>query len=264
MSAFYFGDRKRRLFGMYHAPAPCEGPPRALVLCNSWGPDYIYSHRTVRQAAIQLAAAGFHVLRFDYFGTGDSAGELTEANLAMWEEDIHSAINEVLQMSGASRVLLIGLRLGALLAGRVAESESSKVGQLMLWDPVVSGSAFLDELFRNSRSDPEMFRKVRPRPASDGGGHELQGFPLTDAMALEIRNLDLANLRGVVASYGVLLSVPESEAVRVEQRLVPLFNPATIERVPAFPCWVNQWPPSTRSMPVTFLRRLVERACEMS
>jgi pimeloyl-ACP methyl ester carboxylesterase len=264
MNPFYFGDRTRRLFGIYHAAIPVEGPPRAVVLCNSWGPDYIYSHRTVRQAAIQLAEVGFHVLRFDYFGTGDSAGELTEATLAMWQDDIRIAIREVSDMSGADRVMLIGLRLGGVLAARVAAEDTAKVPQLILWDPIATGSVYLDELFGNSRSDPEAFREPRRRPASAGGGHEIHGFPLTDAMAREIRDLDLRSVSaGLPALCRVLLSTPEHDAVLVRRQLIPPLDPGLIERIPAFPCWNNYWPPFLRAMPAEFLGRLVECAREM-
>jgi exosortase A-associated hydrolase 2 len=264
MNPFYFGDRARRLFGIYHAGNRTEGPPRAVVLCNSWGPDYIYSHRTIRQAAIQLAAAGFHVLRFDYFGTGDSAGELTEASLALWVDDIRLAIREVSDMSGAGRVMLIGLRLGALLAARVAATDSAKVDHIILWDPIVDGSAYLAELFRDSRAEPEPFREPRTRPQSAGGGHEMHGFPLTDAMAADIRELDLGSVgTRLPAHCAVLVSTPKHEAAVVLQRLLPPLDPTAIDWIPAFPCWANQWPPILRSLPVEVLRRLVERAQEM-
>ena len=72
----------------------------------------------------QLAAQGWHVLRFDYFGTGDSAGEFDEADLTGWEADIEQALDELLDMAGARKVALVGLRLGATLAARVAARAS--------------------------------------------------------------------------------------------------------------------------------------------
>jgi exosortase A-associated hydrolase 2 len=265
MNPFYFGDRARRLFGIYHAASRTEGPARAVLLCNSWGPEYIYAHRTIRQAAIRLAAVGFHVLRFDYFGTGDSAGDLTEASLAMWQDDIRLAIDEVCEISGVARVMLIGLRIGAVLAGRVAATDPARVEKIMLWDPILNGTAYLNELFRDSRSDREPFRETRPRPAAAGGGHEIYGFPLTDAMARDIRDLDIGSVAtGLPACCKVLVSTPEHEASLIRQRLVPPLDPSAIEHIPAFPCWVDQWPPFLRSLPVDVLRRLVENAREMN
>jgi pimeloyl-ACP methyl ester carboxylesterase len=261
MNPFYFGERSRRLFGVYHDGSATDGPPRALVLCNSWGPEYINSHRTVRQAAIQLAAAGFHVLRFDYFGTGDSAGDLTDANVAMWEDDIRTALHEVMAMSGAARVGLVGLRFGAVLANRVALTNPVQVDRLLLWDPVLNGSAYVDELFYNCDHDADAFRELRTRPRLSGGGHEVHGFPLTDGMAREIRSVSLDSVSQFLESRcDVLISGPERDELQVRQRLVPPLAPSSIERVAAPPCWMVQWPVQLVSLPAEFLRRLVERA----
>src|SRR4029077_6329596 len=71
--AFWFGPPDRRAFGWYHAPL---GAPRdmAVVLCPSLGHESVCTHRAYRPLAEQLATLGFPVLRFDYHGTGDSAG----------------------------------------------------------------------------------------------------------------------------------------------------------------------------------------------
>ena len=82
MTPLYFGERTRRLFGVY-TPAHAAGrPARGVVLCHPWGQEYLHAHRSLRKLGDLLAAAGFDVLRFDYFGTGDSAGDLPEASLA--------------------------------------------------------------------------------------------------------------------------------------------------------------------------------------
>ena len=66
-----------------------------MVLCYPWGSEYIHAHRALRQLATRLSMAGFHTLRFDYFGTGDSAGEMEDADLGVWEDDIETAIEEL-------------------------------------------------------------------------------------------------------------------------------------------------------------------------
>ena len=81
MVPLYFGSKQRRLFGI-HEPAYAQvGPPRAVLLCHAWGSEYLNSYRSMRFVADQLVAAGFHVMRFDYYGSGDSGGETTEADL---------------------------------------------------------------------------------------------------------------------------------------------------------------------------------------
>jgi uncharacterized protein len=137
VNPLYLGTRERRLFAVYEPAAAKEGRSRAAVLCHPWGAEYVYAHRTMRQLAVKLSACGFHTLRFDYFGTGDSGGGDSEANPAGAEADVDSAIEGLQDIAGAARVTLIGLRLGATLAARAAMRRKESVEALVLWDPIV-------------------------------------------------------------------------------------------------------------------------------
>ena len=120
MTPFHFGSEQRRLFGIYE-PALCKsGKKRAVLLCYPMGNEQIFAYRTFRQLAARLVGAGFHVLRFDYFGTGDSYGDTGEGDIASWCEDIETAIDELREMTAVAQVSLVGLRLGANLAVQVA------------------------------------------------------------------------------------------------------------------------------------------------
>ena len=168
MNVFHFGTGTRRLFGVY-LPGAGDGPSaRVAVLCAPWGQEYLRSHRSVRQLGLQLNAAGFHVLRFDYYGTGDSAGDMLDATVQDWEDDVSQAVDEARETAGADRVSLIGLRLGGALAARVAVKRPDDVKDLVLWDPVVSGSAYLDELQRTAGNGASYSRRWE-RPCMSTG-----------------------------------------------------------------------------------------------
>jgi uncharacterized protein len=137
MNPLYLGTHERRLFAVYEPAATKDRRTRVAVLCHPWGAEYVYAHRTMRQLAVKLSASGFHTLRFDYFGTGDSGGEDSEANPAAAEADVQSAIEGIQDIVGVARVALIGLRLGATLAARAAMRHQESVEALVLWDPVV-------------------------------------------------------------------------------------------------------------------------------
>lgn len=91
-----------------------------------------------------LSASGCDVLSFDYFGTGDSAADLTDADLQGWSSDIDEAIREVKDMSAATRVAVVGLRLGATLAATLFRKPRKDVEALVLWDPITSGARYVD------------------------------------------------------------------------------------------------------------------------
>lgn len=143
MTAFFFGETGRQLFGYYHAAA--AGGTSAAVLCPSWGPEYQYAHRAFRVLARRLAERGTHVLRFDYAGTGDSWGDESAITPEQWLTDAALAISELRAMSGATAVDLVGLRYGAHLAARVGAGRSD-VRRMVLWDPVLDGERWLADL----------------------------------------------------------------------------------------------------------------------
>jgi pimeloyl-ACP methyl ester carboxylesterase len=137
VNPLYLGTRERRLFVLYEPAAIKARRTRAAVLCQPWGVEYVYAHRTMRQLAVKLSASGFHTLRFDYFGTGDSGGEDSEADPAAAQVDVESAIEGLQDIVGVPRVALIGLRLGATLAARAAMRHKENVEALVLWDPII-------------------------------------------------------------------------------------------------------------------------------
>jgi uncharacterized protein len=183
MTPLFFGSAQRRLFGAYDPPRAGATGTRAVLLCHPWGQEYIRAHRSMRRLAMLLGAAGCHVLRFDYYGTGDSMGESREVNLRGCEEDIETAIEELRDTSGATRVSLVGLRLGAALATHVAARKRKLVESLVLWDPVVSGPEYLEELLGNLQGS------IGSAPTQ-----EVRGFPLSSALADELRAINLPGL----------------------------------------------------------------------
>jgi alpha-beta hydrolase superfamily lysophospholipase len=131
-------------FGWHH---PAVGAARGVgvVLCRPFGYESVCAHRTYTLLAQGLAQEGFDVLRFDYQGTGDSAGGDTDpARVAAWLASIEAAVGELRRASGVSRIALAGVRLGAMLAARAA-SALGGVESLVLWAPC-GGRAFGREL----------------------------------------------------------------------------------------------------------------------
>lgn len=131
-------------FGLHHTPS---GPTRGLaaVICPTIGYEAVCSHRALRVLAERLAAAGVAALRVDYHGTGDAGGDDRDpGRLAAWLGSIDAAIDVAKLSSGADRVLLFGLRLGANLAG-LAAARRSDVASVALFAPCTSGKSFVRE-----------------------------------------------------------------------------------------------------------------------
>ena len=85
------------------------------------------------------------MLRFDYFGTGDSAGAGEEGSVEQWSRDVDTAIDELRDTTSLDRVSLVGLRFGGLLAADVA-ARRKDLDRVVLWDPIVRGEQYVREM----------------------------------------------------------------------------------------------------------------------
>jgi alpha-beta hydrolase superfamily lysophospholipase len=131
--------------GWFHA---AEGAPRrvAVVLCRPLGYEALCSYRTYTQLAHTLSRAGFDVLRFDYHGSGDSAGGDTDPDrVDAWLASIAAAVEQARSLAQTDEIALLGMRLGATLAMEAAHRMGG-IGSLMLWAPCASGRAFAREM----------------------------------------------------------------------------------------------------------------------
>nr|WP_255652224.1 alpha/beta fold hydrolase [Corallococcus sp. AS-1-12] len=176
------------------------------------------THWAFRKLAGMLAREGFHVFRFDYYGTGDSAGEGHEGRVATWVQDLRNAVNELQDVTGVQRVALVGLRLGAALAVRAAV-EGLSTAALVLWEPLVEGEAWLQELeLLQQRRDT---RTLFPRPESPlEVREELLGFPFPRALRDDILALDLAALPAWPSTRThLVVSAPKPGYQRLQERL---------------------------------------------
>lgn len=260
MNPFYFGSGQRRLFGVY-TPGRGGGRPRAIVLCHPWGPEYLRAHRSMRMLGAMLTTAGFHVLRFDYFGSGDSGGNDTDVDLAGWRADIEMAMEELQETTGASKVSLVGLRLGATLAASVAAKRAPAVDAVVLWDPVVSGAEYLRELWQTARG-LALVPGTEPvgRGTLAGGGHEILGFALTSLLHEELQGLDLLRqVPGLPARTLAVVSGPRPSYDSLRQTLAGhALGPLPLDVIESRPAWLEDEDSGAGAVPVKVLQRVVQ------
>ena len=92
MSAFecvtFRNSRGMRLIGMLHQPPPESARGICILMLSPGMKGRVGPHSLYLKFAERLVPLGFHLLRFDFYGLGDSEGELTEDVLA----DMYNAI----------------------------------------------------------------------------------------------------------------------------------------------------------------------------
>lgn len=159
------------------------------MICQPVGHEYVNSHRALRELAGRLCDRGFPVLRFDYYGCGDSSGEAEDAAISQWLDDISVALKEVRHRTGIDQVCIVGLRLGGTLA-LMSSMQHREIDSLLLWDPIINGKAYLNEL---QLLQKEMLR-CRPKPryrAKPQDYTEVVGFPFPHLLNEQLQALDL-------------------------------------------------------------------------
>lgn len=184
---FFFRDCPVQLYACHHRPAAAAAGFAPAVICNAVGHEYERCHKATRQLAVQIARAGADALRFDYLGTGDSAGGGEIASLARWHADIHDAIDEIRFRTGKHRVSLMGLRVGAALAAQLA-ARRDDVENLVLYAPPVDADSLIQEWYEAQATHDRVQSSATTATATT----EILGYPLTDAFRSELQTgLDL-------------------------------------------------------------------------
>ena len=193
MTPLFFGEEDGQLFGIHHSPQRLPVRDLAVVLCGAMGNEQVNAARAFRVLGARLARVGFHVLRFDYFGTGDSAGMGDEVDLQRWQANIELALTTIRARSALLRTALVGLRLGGALAA-LAAAERHDVDALVLWDPVATGAGYLAEINARQQAWVAQEQWARPNTAARFDKDEVLGFPLPAALVRDLNELDIAVL----------------------------------------------------------------------
>lgn len=191
MEAFYIETNNHKIFSIYHPPENLQGRGNiGIVLCYPMGQEYIRSHRTFFQLANLLSNQGYHVIRFDYYGTGDSYGQCHEASIKQWQYDISSVVDELKYGCGIERICLIGLRLGGNMAINVA-SIRDDIDGIVLWEPVFSGKKYYEELEMMHRDKMLRSFNNRNHKEASSGGCEILGFAFSHNLKNELQQIEL-------------------------------------------------------------------------
>ena len=204
MQPFYFGRPEKSLFGIYHPPSGDRARNCGIVICHPMGREYILGYRALRQLAHQLARAGFAVLRFDYYGCGDSAGDGGEGSIMQWINDIEAAIEEVKHRGASSKICLVGARLGAAL-GVLVGVPRSDVEAIVLWDPVLDGKNYVSDLVAQHKEWLNERSTEIHTPESTQKTLEVLGYPFSATLQEDLGRINLLTVERCPAKHVLTL-----------------------------------------------------------
>lgn len=201
-----------RTVGWLHSAAGRRG----VVIAGAHGFEDLCSRRFLTLMARRMADAGLPVLQFDYPGCGDAAGDHMQAGMvAAWTGSIASAIDRLKAETGVADVLVVGLRLGALLAPAAIAGRADVAG-LALLAPPLSGKAYVREMTGLSRM---IDAAVPPGPGiatKPFDGIEAAGFRITAETAADLRALRLPEQALAWPGLELLLMSPQPTPAQAE------------------------------------------------
>jgi pimeloyl-ACP methyl ester carboxylesterase len=185
------------LFGWLHTPR--SGQARGgVVLSPTLGIEAVSARYAYRCLADRLADAGFVALRFDYDGTGDSAGEDDEpGRVEAWLSSVRVA-TELVQGIGLGRVGVVGMRMGATLVAEIFGSGPASINDLVLWDPCASGRTFL-------REQGALWAFALGSEGAGDGSIETPGLVYDKDTVTDLSALTIANSDGPMADRVLVL-----------------------------------------------------------
>jgi len=213
--AFYFGRQRRPLLGLRHAP-PAALPVRAAMLaCAPLLQDGIRCQRALWTLGEALAQSGVEVLRFDWFGSGDSPGATDALRLDGLVDDVAAGIEWLSGVRPGVPGRVLALREAAMPL-LIHAARSGVAIDAVLWAPVLDGRALVDGWRRQHGWQLHAAGRflVNDRVVE---ADELLGFQLHPAFAEELSTVDAGPL---VLPAGSRLLVAHWPGAAVEDRFL--------------------------------------------
>lgn len=182
------------LYAVLHEPADLTRRNTTVLLLPAFGMDEAVSYRARREWAIALAQTGFMTARIDLPGSEDSAGSpLDPGRATSWVEAVSDVVRWLRAASRSSRVAVIGIGLGGLLAIEATRS-GAPIDDLVLWAVPAGGRACLRALRLYART----IMRADAHGATDcerpDGAIGLAGYLMSAETAAAISAIDLADL----------------------------------------------------------------------
>jgi exosortase A-associated hydrolase 2 len=241
------------LFGLYYPPVGFDQPNQVILYIPPFAEEMNKSRRMVALQARAFAQQGYGVLVVDLLGTGDSAGNFSDATWLIWQQDIDAAIQWLLKQ-GAKSISLWGLRMGVLLAMDFIANTGTKIDKLIGWQPVLNGETFVMQFLRLRVAAAVMDRNAPQEKTSDlkqqlldGRAIEVAGYLLNPSLikpmlALNANNLDLTAVKNLLL-FEIVTSADKTVSP-VNAKFIETLNrknqSAVIKTIIGSPFWSTQ------------------------
>jgi len=156
--AGYFSVPGAHLYTVTHV---VKNPVARALLIGPFASERQNTYMPWVRWARYLAARRIEVLRYDYRGIGESTGNFEETSYANWSEDVPLLAEWLKNQSPDVPLVLHGLELGALLAGRAFHAGIGDA--LLLWAPPANANVALRSMLKRRVSLEQLFKSAGER-----------------------------------------------------------------------------------------------------
>jgi len=143
---FFLQGKAGKIFSVIYQPVMSDCK-KAVLMLPPFAEEMNRSRRAMSLLAQQLATEGVAALILDLYGTGDSEGDFSDGCWSIWLDDANRALDWLIEQ-GFQTISVLGVRLGAILAAELASSAVVKLGNVVFWQPVISGQVVMTQFLR--------------------------------------------------------------------------------------------------------------------
>ena len=158
-----------KLFGILHESDKKTRREVGIIILSPGVKSRVAPHRMYVKMARRFCDMGFDVLRFDFYGLGDSEGEINEkftadfygsVQVGRYIDDTISAMNWLEKECNVNRFILTGL-CGGAITGLLTGTKDERVDSILgLGIPVILDSANIDAARYMTKSQLEEHRQA--------------------------------------------------------------------------------------------------------
>ncbi|KAF3362381.1 hypothetical protein PHSC3_001048 [Chlamydiales bacterium STE3] len=185
--SFVTVNHGQKIFGVIHRPLEVKNPP-VVLMCHGLGGHKTGRYRVYVELAEELVRSNIAVIRFDFRGSGDSEGKLSDITI---EDQVSDAL-QVLKFAkdhydfDFDRLGIYGRSLGAAIAVLTA-SRKRHVKSIVLWAAMFNGTQWQTQLdlVKNgqiSERDAIELRRINGQVASLEFYSQMLNMPINEAL----------------------------------------------------------------------------------
>ncbi len=222
---FLLKGSKGSIACFYYPPKAGVPPKGDIVLAPAFAEEMNRCRAMVSMQARALSTYGVGTLVSDMLGTGDSAGEFSDASWEIWHSDLKLGIAWLREHAHGCNTIW-GIRLGAIMAAQLA-AEDSLIERIMFWQPIIQGKNYWTQFLRiRIAAEMEMKDGVKSTEAlrkcsEQGGIVEVSGYPVGSALARRLDDLRMPEIHRLAdkeVTWFEMLSGPDSALPRASAK----------------------------------------------